>query len=193
MLASRGFHLDGLMDVCDGLLGGGTPERRLEIMGDPRVGAFAVAGAASLLILKYGALLSLLTLTEPGKAWVLLLFPMLSRWAMVVSLGAFPYARTDGLGSPFHRDSAELATSMASVVAALAAVLLGGIGGAGMLVGVSVLAWLLGWAMAKLLGGLTGDCYGATNELAEVVILVAAVALMPHGWIEPLHEMVGGL
>ena len=193
VVVTRGLHLDGLMDVCDGLLGAGAPEERLEIMKDPRVGAFAVAGAACILLLKYAALLSLLTLTDPGKEWVLLLFPMLSRWAMVVVLGAFPYARPHGLGSPFHQRRARLATSLAAVVAILAAVLLGGIGGAGLLVGISVLAWLLGRVMVNLLGGLTGDSYGATNELAEVAALVAAVALVPHGWIEPLPRLLGDL
>ena len=180
------------MDSCDGLLGGGTTERRLEIMQDPRVGSFAVAGAACVLLLKYGALVSLLTLTDAGQAgivWVLLLFPMLSRWAMVVSLGAFPYVRRNGLGSPFHLGKAVLPHSFAAATAILAAVLLGSIGGAGMLVGVTALAWLLGRGMAGMLGGLTGDTYGATNELTEAASLIAAVGLLPHGWIEPLPRL----
>lgn len=95
-LVTRGLHLDGLMDVCDGLFGGYTPQRRLEIMRDSHVGAFAVVGAASLLILKYGALVSLLSLRAPGQEWALLLFPMYSRWAMVLLMGAFPYVRSQG-------------------------------------------------------------------------------------------------
>ena len=51
-----------------------------------------------------------------------------------------------------------------------------------------MLAWLLGWGMSKMLGGLTGDTYGATNEIIEVVGVVASVALLPHGWIEPLWQ-----
>ena len=193
VVVNRGLHLDGLMDTCDGLLGGGTTERRLEIMRDSWVGSFAVAGAASVLLLKYGALVSLLTLTEAGKEWVLLLFPMLSRWAMVVNLGAFPYVRRNGLGSPFHQGKAGIPTLFAAVTAILAAVWLGSFGGAGMLVGVSVLAWLLGRGMAGMLGGLTGDTYGATNELAEAATLIAAVGLLPHGWIETLPEMLGAI
>ena len=193
VVVNRGLHLDGLMDSCDGLLGGGTTERRLEIMQDSRVGSFAVAGAVCVLLLKYGALVSLLTLTEAGKEWVLLLFPMLSRWSMVVNLGAFPYVRRNGLGSPFHQGKAGFPTSFAAATAILAAVLLGGYGGAGMLAGVSVLAWLLGRGMAAMLGGLTGDTYGATNELAEAAVLIAAVGLLPHGWIEPLPELLGAL
>ena len=190
---TRGLHLDGLMDVCDGLFGGFTRERRLEIMRDSNVGAFAVAGAVSVLLLKYGALLSLLSLDADGRRWSLLLFPSLSRWSMVLLLGAFPYVRDQGLGSPFHQGSAKLATSIAGVVAILAAVLIGGIGGAGILLGVSVLAWLLGKGMVSLLGGLTGDTYGAANEVTEVAALVAAVALVPHGWIQPLPIILGGI
>ena len=196
VVVNRGLHLDGLMDSCDGLLGGGTTERRLEIMQDSRVGSFAVAGAVCVLLLKYGALVSLLTLTDAGQTgiyWVLLLFPMLSRWAMVINLGAFPYVRRNGLGSPFHHGKAGFPTSFAAATAILAAVMLGGFGGAGMVVGVSVLAWLLGRGMAAMLGGLTGDTYGATNELAETATLLAAVGLVPHGWIEPLPQMLGAI
>ena len=189
--STRALHLDGLMDTCDGLFGGFTPERRLEIMRDSRVGAFGVAGAAGLLLLKYGALVSLLWLNQPGMEWSLLLFPMLSRWSMVVALGAFPYVRAQGLGSPFHQGGVRWPTAVAAAEAAISAILLGGIGGAGMLAGASVLAWLLGWAMAGRLGGLTGDTYGAINEVVEVLVLVAAVALLPHGWVEPLPELFG--
>ena len=41
--------------------------------------------------------------------------------------------------------------------------------------------------------GVPGDAYGATNELAEAAALIAAVGLLPHGWIEPLPEMLGAI
>ena len=190
VILTRGLHLDGFMDVCDGLFGGYTPERRLEIMRDSHVGAFAVVGAVSLLLLKYGALVSLLSLGVPGKEFVLLLFPTLSRWSMVLQLGVFPYVRAEGLGSPLHQGSAKLATLAALLTAIVTSVVLGSIGGAVLLAGLTLLAWLLGLTMAKMLGGLTGDTYGATNEIIEVVGLVAAVALLPHGWIQPLWQLL---
>ena len=193
IVATRGLHLDGLMDVCDGIFGGATPQRRLEIMRDSRVGAFAVAGAACVLLLKYGALVSLLTLPGPGKAWALALFPLASRWAMVVALAAFPYARAQGLGSPFHQGDIWTATILAAVVALVAALLLAGIGGAAIVLGITGLAWLAGRGMAVMLGGLTGDSYGAINELSEVAALLACVALLPHGWIEPLPRLLGAV
>ena len=186
VVLTRGLHIDGLMDVCDGLFGGATPERRLEIMRDSRVGAFAVAGAGGVLLLKYAGLVSLLSLGLPGKELALLLFPMVSRWTMVAALAAFPYARSQGLGSPFHQGNIWPATILSAVIASLVAVLIGGIGGAGILVWATVFAWILALGMSKMLGGLTGDTYGAINELVEVAVLAAAVALIPHGWLEPV-------
>ena len=53
---TRALHLDGLIDCCDGLFGGFTPERRLEIMRDSRVGAFGVLGAIVVLLLRFTGL-----------------------------------------------------------------------------------------------------------------------------------------
>ena len=92
----------------------------------------------------------------------------------------------------FTRVKAGIPNGIAAVTAIMAAFLLGGFGGAGLLAGVSVTgvaAWDVGWL--AMLGGLTGDTYGATNELAESAVLIAAVGLLPHGWIEPLPEMLG--
>ena len=176
------------MDTCDGLFGGFTRERRLEIMRDPRVGSFGVAGGAGILVLKYGALVSLL---GPGVfgadwSWSLLLFPMLSRWSMVVALAAFPYVRSPGLGSPFHEGGAGWPTAAAGATALAAAVILGGAGGGGLLAGATAAAWLLGRVMTSKLGGLTGDTYGAINEVVEALALVALVGMRSHGWVEPL-------
>ena len=206
--ATRGLHLDGLMDVCDALFGAATKERRLEIMKDPRVGAFGVVGGVTILLLKYSALLALLDPVfrggsppesmvflgmvgqQPGKLLALLLFPLLSRWAMVVLLGAFPYARAEGLGAPFHQGGARIATLAAALTALAVSVVLGGFGGLGLLLGVTALALALGWVMNRALGGLTGDCYGATNELSEVAVLAAAVALAHRTWLEPLPALL---
>ena len=190
-VATRGLHLDGLMDVCDGLFGGYTPERRLEIMRDSHVGAFAVLGTVSLLLLKYGALVSFLSLDVPGKEWALVLFPPLGRWAMVLQLGAFSYVRRQGLGSPLHQGGGKVSTGVAAVTVVAVVVVAGGVGGAVLLVGASLVAWLLGAGMARMLGGLTGDTYGATNEIVEVVTLIAAVALLPLGVLEPLPSLLG--
>ena len=190
VIVTRALHLDGLMDVCDGVFGGFTPERRLEIMRDSRVGAFGVAGGVTVLLLKYGALAALLGLPGPGKEEALLLFPALSRWTMVVLLGSFPYVRTQGLGSPFHGSGIRVTTGVAGLTALAASFLLGGFAGLGLFFGAVALAWIMGWAMAKALGGLTGDTYGATNEVIETVVIIAATALAAQEWLEPLPDLL---
>ena len=159
-------------------------------MRDSHVGAFAVAGGAGTLLLKYGAVVALLSLEQSGKEWALLLFPAFSRYAMVLQLMIFRYVREPGLGSPFHGHDARLTSILAAVLAALAALLLGGIGGVLVLVAVCLLALLLGQGIVALIGGLTGDAYGATNELMEVAGLVGSVLLLPYGILGPLTWLI---
>ncbi|MFN8512055.1 MAG: adenosylcobinamide-GDP ribazoletransferase [Chloroflexia bacterium] len=160
MAITRGAAFDGLMDICDGLFGGFTPERRLAIMRDSRVGAFGVLGAAADLLLRYAALSSL-----DGYARVvgLLLPPIVGRWAMVWATVAYPYGRSEGLGKAFKERAGWREVALATV----GAVVLGAAGwwpwGA---MGV-VVGWLVAVAVARFmlgrLPGLTGDCYGAIN------------------------------
>jgi adenosylcobinamide-GDP ribazoletransferase len=176
--ANRFLHLDGLMDFCDAMWGGHTVERRLEIMRDSRVGSFAVAGCVSVLLVKYSALLSLLTMV-PGLSG-LLFFPIVSRWAMTLLLTVFPYGRQQGIGSAFATHGRPwLATGFALLTVAAVAWFLLGLAGILILVVVSVVSLLLGWwASRHLGGGLTGDCYGAANEIMEVLALVLLLILL---------------
>ena len=77
VVLTRALHLDGFMDCCDALLGGFDRERRLAILRDSHVGAFAVVGVAALLLLKVAAIMAL---PPAGRFWLLNLFPSLSRW-----------------------------------------------------------------------------------------------------------------
>ncbi len=100
MLAlTRAIHTEGFLDTCDGVLGGRDRAARLEILRDSRVGAFAVVGGACLVLLKWTLLLGI---PEAERTSLLVLFPCLSRWGMVVTMGVFPYARTQGLGTAFQ-------------------------------------------------------------------------------------------
>src|SRR3990172_3094862 len=96
---TRAFHLDGFMDTCDGLFGGFTPERRMEIMKDSRMGAFGIAGGVLILIIQYASLVSSLNLLP-----ALVLATTLGRWASPLVTYTFPYARQDGLGIEMKRN-----------------------------------------------------------------------------------------
>ena len=138
------------------------------------MGAFAVAGGVALLLLKWSAMTGI-----PGevRTGLLLVFPALSRLGMVTAMAFFPYAREKGLGTSFQEGRSRWQAMFALATAALAAALFLGGGGA-MLLGVVVVVSLgLGRWMTGLLGGMTGDTYGAVNELGEVAVLVLGIAL----------------
>jgi adenosylcobinamide-GDP ribazoletransferase len=171
--ATRALHVDGFLDSCDALFGAHAKERRLEILRDPHVGAFAVIGGASLLLVQWSALSALPSAFRPEA---FLLFPCLSRWAMQLAMTAFPYARPEGLGAAFQRGRHPLFLCAGFALAAAASVLFAGWAGVAFLVIGTCGALLLGAWTARLLGGLTGDSYGAVNEVAATAVLLAAVA-----------------
>jgi len=179
VILTGALHLDGFLDACDGLLGGFTPESRLEIMRDERVGAFALAGGVLLLLIKFSAL----TAAVP-VAPALLLAPVLGRWGMAIALVAFPYARPQGLGRAVKdnvtRRQAVLATVCALLISLAVTwwwadwrILLAWVGAA-----------LVVWAGAKYtlrrIPGLTGDIYGALNEIIEVAVLLVLASASFH-------------
>ena len=101
IVVTGALHLDGLGDYCDAWYGGQTPTERLHIMKDPHVGAIGVVAIMAVLLLKFGALSSLL-LTQHYRA--LVLAPCLARYAMVVVGTSLPYARAEGgTAMPFLR------------------------------------------------------------------------------------------
>ncbi|MCY4485380.1 MAG: adenosylcobinamide-GDP ribazoletransferase [Spirochaetaceae bacterium] len=175
---TRALHLDGFMDTCDALPGGFSRARRLQILRDPHVGAFAVVGVACLLLIKVTAVAALPRAVRPG---VLLLFPCLSRWAMLLAMEIFPYVRERGAGTPFagaRGRGALIGGSAAAVVAGLA---VAGWWSLALLALAGAAAAAVGMTARRLLGGMTGDIYGAVNEIAEVAVLVAAVAVTAGG------------
>ncbi len=186
---TRGLHLDGFMDCCDALLGGFDQERRLAILRDSHVGAFAVAGVVSLLLIKVAAIMAL---PPVGRLWALLVFPCLSRWAMLMVLELFPYVRRQGIGTPFLPQGGRWQMLAGLAVALLATVALTGPAGLALMAAASAVAWGVGAWASKLLGGVTGDVYGAVNEIAEASVLVLA-ALLTHFFsgtlLEPIHRL----
>ena len=164
------LHLDGLLDACDGLFGGRTPESRLRIMRDERVGAFGVAGGVLLLLLKATAL----TVVAP-RLTPLLLAPTLARWSMALAIVAFPYARTRGVGRAMKDHAGWGQATLATVVALAVAWFAGGwMGLVAAALAVVTTGALAGFALSRL-PGLTGDVYGAVCEVVETVVLLLFV------------------
>ncbi len=176
VILTRALHLDGFMDCCDALFGGFNRKRRLEILRDPHVGAFAVAGVIGLLLLKASAILSL---PQAGRMWILLLFPCLSRWAVVLAMELFPYIRSEGIGIPFLNNTHRWQVAFALSVTIIAALVIAGPAGLALAAVASMVAWSVGAWASRHLGGVTGDVYGAVIEVSEVAVLLVGVFLNP--------------
>jgi cobalamin 5''-phosphate synthase/cobalamin synthase len=169
IILTGALHLDGLIDTCDGLAGN-SPERRLEIMSDSHVGAFGIVGVCCLLLLKYAALLSL---PDASRMAALLLMPTLSRWTMAYAIFAFPgISKTPGLGAIFKQQATWQRLTIATLVTLVAVTVLMSWQGVVLMGGVWVIILGVSYLLRSRLGGLTGDTYGAANELAEVLVLI---------------------
>jgi adenosylcobinamide-GDP ribazoletransferase len=138
-------------------------------MRDPRVGSFGVIGLASVLLLKVAAVDAL----SANRAQVLLLTPVLGRWAIVLLAAAFPPGRTTGLGAPVKAAASPKLLALASILPLAVGLSLGATG-AWLLATAGAAAVLIGWWLCRLLPGLTGDCYGAACECVETLVLVLA-------------------
>ncbi|MCX7912370.1 MAG: adenosylcobinamide-GDP ribazoletransferase [Dehalococcoidales bacterium] len=178
VLITGAIHLDGLADTCDGLAGHRTAEERLRIMRDSRTGAFGVVGIVLLLLVKYA---SLNAIPQDVMLSALIFVPVVSRWAMVYAIFVFPSARREGLGWTYKTSTRWGQFATATVITlAMSGVLSFVSFSFTMLVLIPVI-WLVtsafGFYLTRRLGGLTGDTYGAINEVAEVVALLSTAAL----------------
>jgi len=171
VILTGAHHLDGLMDTCDGIVAGKSREERLAIMSDSKVGAFGIVGAFLLLLLKY------VSLSSAPLLPALLLMPVLSRWMMVGTIFIFPYAKTSGMGFAFKQGTKWSRFVSATVMALVITVVVLQLQA---LVLMSAL-WLIIFGLASYLrsrlGGLTGDNYGAINEIAEVLVLLLIILI----------------
>ena len=181
-----GLHLDGLADCCDGLLASVAPERRLEIMRDPRTGAFGVIGLVLFLVLKILAVAYLLPLSStrilPGLIAPFTLATVLARWLILI-VARQPSARPGGLGADFALGLTPLTLALAALIPlALIVGLMFNFDGWRIIRAV-LFAHLIAFAVIAFararLGGVTGDVLGLTVELAELTVLLTFAANSP--------------
>lgn len=165
------IHIDGFIDTCDGAVARRTVQQRLDIMADSRVGAFGVVGGCLLLLLKFSALVSL---PEAYRVSALVLMPVVGRGAMVCSVFAYPYARQEGgTGHAFKRGATGLRTGIAVITMLVIVSAVSRSWHGLILAGTALLgAYAFSAYVKSRLGGLTGDSYGAVNEVVEVLTLL---------------------
>ncbi|MAN46665.1 MAG: adenosylcobinamide-GDP ribazoletransferase [Alphaproteobacteria bacterium] len=171
-LLTGGFHEDGLADTFDGIGGGLTRERSLEIMKDSRIGTYGTLALVSMIALKVAALSEM---AQASPLLVLGLLPAahgLSRFSSVMVIATSKYVRDEGTGKPVARGSSALTLTIAGVTAA--AILAGLIwAGPPMLAVYGVIGLVAGHVLMRAfferkLKGYTGDTLGAVQQLSEV-------------------------
>lgn len=182
LLLTGALHEDGLSDMCDGLGGGVDHAKKLAIMKDSRVGSYGALALILSQLLKFCLLLSL-----PAPWWALLLAQPLSRTLAGSLMFVLPYVRVESakakavVGEWAWRDllgllaGGVLALCLLPWPLALTCLLLLGL----------LFIWLVRF-LTRHLGGYTGDCLGAAQQLAELLIYLLLATRLAGGPVWPM-------
>jgi adenosylcobinamide-GDP ribazoletransferase len=174
------FHEDGFADVCDGFGGGWTKEKILDIMKDSRLGTYGVIGLILLLAIKF---IATIQVSSDVNAIVILgtfvVAQSLSRFAAIIVVFKHTYARNpDSKAGPAVAEKAKPRSLIIAVVFTLLPI--GALISytaessiAFILIPVVLISYYLGYYFKKWIGGYTGDCLGAVQQLTEVAIYLS--------------------
>ena len=166
-LLTGALHWDAVCDCADGLVGGRDRDSVLEIMRDPRAGAFGVTAIACVMLLKWSALASI---AQSDLGLACLLAPVIGRSAMLVAL-RLPSARNTGLARTLSQAPPVWVVWITGLgVSCVTALALGYRGAGGLTLAMLAAGGLLLLAWIRL-RGVTGDVCGAAGELAETAFL----------------------
>lgn len=185
ILLTGAFHEDGFADVCDGFGGGWNKMKILEIMKDSRIGAYGMIGMALILFLKYTVLLTLfdyMAANSLNSFWIIFLIGhSLSRFTALTFIYTHEYVREDLLSKvkPIGKKISATEIIVGSVFGFLPVFLF-----SPWAVGALVIAPLfaiklyLGYYFKKWIGGYTGDCLGAAQQISEVLIYLYFIGIL---------------
>ncbi|WKA54108.1 adenosylcobinamide-GDP ribazoletransferase [Planococcus shixiaomingii] len=172
---SGGLHMDGIADVGDAYFSYQDRERRLEIMGDPRIGAF---GAIVLVLIIVGKIVVVAEIIEHAPLIVIALIPVFSRIGLMLLFSKTASAKEKGLAAFFQQRANTEQIAIGAII--FLVIVLGFLG--------YMSGWLIAFGMAAVLmislygyrkwclknfGGVTGDLFGAYVEGAELLLWMA--------------------
>ncbi len=176
VLVTGAFHEDGFADVCDGFGGGWTKEKILLIMKDSRVGAYGAIGIVLLLLLKFSLLIAL---PVNKITMVIIAGHALSRFFPVIIMFLSNYVREneDAKAKPLAKKIAAIEALLAFIFAALPLLLFCQWQIIGVLLMPLLFTFYINRYFKKWIGGYTGDCLGAVQQVAEVLIYLSLIIL----------------
>lgn len=177
-LATGCLHEDGLADTADGFGGARSAERAVEIMRDSRIGTYGVVALIVTFLLRIGALASLASAGAALPALALIGAHAGARGALPLFMRLVPRARDDGLSAGAGKPT-EAAAAKAAAIGLVVALLCLGLGVTLVSALLMALALTLLARMAiRKIGGQTGDVLGTAEQTGEVLILLAAAAIL---------------
>ena len=183
ILITGGFHLDGFMDTCDARHSYQPVEKKLEILKDPHVGAFAVICVMAYLLLAGGGVG---ILYDHAGGQRIMAVPclgfFLARGLSGISVVTMQGAKKKGMLQTFS-DTAVKKTVIVilalQVLLCAAGMLALDLATGGVVICAAALAYAYyGWMSRKEFGGITGDLAGYFTSLAELLMLLAACILV---------------
>jgi adenosylcobinamide-GDP ribazoletransferase len=178
LLFTGAMHEDGLADTADGL-GGKSPEQRLEIMRDSRIGTFGVSALALSFLLRWSALAEIGELADVRTLVIALIVAHIgSRAVLPAFMYLVPPARAEGLSTSAGRPPGQ-SVAIALALGILCLLLAFGPKLAMIaLLTLALAALVLARVAVRQIGGQTGDVLGALQQIAEATLLVIAAAML---------------
>jgi len=176
LLLTGAFHEDGLSDAADGLGGGWDKEQILTIMKDSRIGNYGAAALFMTLLIKFQALSYIPAARIPA---VLIVAHSVSRFASTLLAYTQSYVRENGKAKPIVQSISGRELLVAALFGLVPFVLLNPYFWWALLPMLLVWLWF-SHKLKKLLGGYTGDCLGAMQQLCEVTFYLGVVACVSH-------------
>jgi len=173
-----GLHIDGLGDVADALGGGKNKEHILQLLKDPAMGSFGVCAIVFDILIKAGCWQFFL---ERGNPWFIFWSFAFSRATQGLAIAFIPSARAGSIAAPFGQGGkfARISVILTFLFTGLAAAWLFSPHAALVCALCSLGTTLIfGFYCWRKLQGITGDCVGATNEIAEISVLLGGIVLL---------------
>jgi adenosylcobinamide-GDP ribazoletransferase len=173
-----GLHEDGLADSADGLVGGLDVRRRLEIMKDSRIGTYGALALWFSLTAKLLLVQSLLAVNLLTAVRTSVVAHCLGRTATVALLASLPYVRAEySKSSPFGNKVTLGQLAVVLVFSTIVSLLLLGFQGVLCLAAAVAVTFFCGLYFKAKIGGITGDCLGAANQVVELSAYLSLVTL----------------
>ncbi|MFB9134291.1 adenosylcobinamide-GDP ribazoletransferase [Vibrio sp. AK197] len=177
LLLTGAFHEDGLADMSDGIGGGMTQEKRLSIMKDSRIGTYGASALLMALLGKYVLLSDLVTLGSLLPVWIVAY--TLSRAVAISLVYSMPYVSDLDASKSKPLAHRQTKTDLAVIIltGAIPCLLWDVELAATLFVVALVFRWLFQFWLTKRLGGFTGDCLGAAQQVMELLIYLTLLVV----------------